>query len=171
MIEIAIGEWKLRPWLFTDVKALARHANNREIWLNLNEGFPHPYTLDDAKDFISSQRKVEPVVNFAVASDHEAFGGIGLRLGTDVARKSAEVGYWLGEAYWGRGIATAALRAVVDYAFATFDLARIHAGVFEWNPASRRVLEKAGFSFEARLRKAVFKDERIIDQLLYALVR
>src|SRR5947209_2302263 len=101
----------------------------------------------------------------------EAVGGIGVELGRDVFYRSAEIGYWLGEPYWGRGIATEALRAITECAFMTFDLCRLQAGVFEWNPASMRVLEKAGFTLEARHRKNVTKDGETIDRVVYALVR
>ena len=100
-----------------------------------------------------------------------AVGGTGLELGTDVFRRSAAVGYWLGQPFWGRGIATEALRAVTDYAFTTLDICRLEAGVFDWNPASARVLEKAGYVLEGRSRLAVTKAGRTGDRLLYALVR
>ena len=112
-----------------------------------------------------------PVVDFAIVVEGDAVGGIGIELGRDVFLRSAEVGYWLGEPYWGRGIATEALRAVTEYAFTTFDLCRLQAGVFEWNPASMRVLEKAGYTLEARHRKNVTKDGQTIDRVVYALVR
>ena len=100
-----------------------------------------------------------------------AVGGIGLDLRSDIFRRSAEIGYWLGEPFWGRGLTTEAVRAVTDYAFETFDLRRIDAGVFEWNRASMRVLEKAGYTCEARLRKSITKEGQTIDQLIYARVR
>ena len=94
--------------------------------------------------------------------------GIGV---AGVNRRSAEIGYWLGEPFWGQGIATKAVGALTDYAYAHLDLIRLYATVFEWNPASARVLEKAGYAHEGRLRKSVTKDGKIIDQLLYAIVR
>ena len=112
-----------------------------------------------------------PETNFAIASATEAIGGIGLELGRDVHRRSANVGYWLGEPYWGRGIATGALRAFTEFAFAEFDLVRIDANVYEWNPASARVLEKSGYECEGRLRRSITKDGQTIDQWLYAIVR
>jgi RimJ/RimL family protein N-acetyltransferase len=98
-------------------------------------------------------------------------GGIGLNLKSDVHRKTAEVGYWLGEAFWGRGIAPAALRALTQYSLKNFDLHRLEAGVFAWNHSSMRVLEKVGYVREATLRKACFKDGELIDLVLYAFVR
>ena len=108
---------------------------------------------------------------FAIEVDGEASGGIGLRIQTDVARRSAEIGYWLGEAHWGRGIMTEAVRELTAYGFQHFDLVRIYALVFEWNPTSMRVLEKAGYRFESRRRKAVTKEGQTIDDVVYAIVR
>ena len=109
--------------------------------------------------------------SYAIASDEEAIGGIGLRWQQDVHRRSAEIGYWVGEPFWGQGIATKAVRALTEYAFVNPGLIRIYASVFELNPASARVLEKAGYTYEGRLRKSVTKDGITIDQLLYAIVR
>ena len=100
-----------------------------------------------------------------------AVGGIGILLQEDVHRRSAEIGYWLGEDYWGRGIVTEAVRRVTDWAFENFDLCRIFAHVFAWNPASMRVLEKAGYEYEGRLRQSVTKDGQTIDQVIYAIIR
>ncbi|MYE06597.1 MAG: GNAT family N-acetyltransferase, partial [Chloroflexi bacterium] len=109
--------------------------------------------------------------NFAIASTAQVIGGIGLRLRSDVFRRSAEIGYWLAEPFWGRGIATAALRALTKHAFEQFNLVRIDASVYEWNPASARVLEKAGYTFEARLARSIYKDGQIVDRLIYAKLR
>lgn len=161
----------VRSWRRSDAESLVRHANNRKVWRNLRDTFPHPYTAHDAERWIRSTSGSIPETNFAIGVGDEAVGGIGIALREDVFRRSAEIGYWLGEPYWGRGIATEALKAITDYAFATFDLSRLYAGVFEWNPASMRVLEKAGYVFEARLRRSVLKDGQLIDELLYAIVR
>lgn len=172
MIEIQGRNCILRPWRAGDEPSLVRHANNRKIWRNLRDLFPHPYTSEDARRWIALCLDApEPPTNLAIAVEGEAAGGIGLVRQTDVARHTAEVGYWLGESLWGRGIATEALKLMVEYAFNTFDLVRLEAGVFEWNPASARVLEKAGFNFECRHRKAVFKDGEFIDRFLFARVR
>jgi len=172
----AIMEWMLkkallRPWHIDDAVALARHANNRNIWLNLHNGFPHPYTLDDADRWLGVAISQQPTRHFAIVVEGEAAGGIGLLPKEDVFSRSAEIGYWLAESLWGRGIISEALPTVVDYAWKTFDICRIYAGVFDHNKASARVLEKAGFAFEARLRKAVTKDGQTMDELIYALVR
>ena len=111
------------------------------------------------------------MTQFAIVLAGELVGGIGIEPGVDVFRRSAEIGYWLGEPFWGRGLATEALRGATDYAFTTFDICRLEAGVFEWNPASARVLEKAGYTLEGRARLAVVKDGRTGDRLQYALVR
>ena len=170
-MRIDIGEWHLRSYRSDDAPALAKYANNRNVSRNLRDRFPYPYRIEDAAAFIQLARAQDPETIFAIASDTEAIGGIGLELYDDVDRRSSQVGYWLGEPYWGRGIATLALRAVTDYAFTQFDLARLYAYVYEWNPASARVLEKAGYEYEGRLRKSITKDRQTIDQLLYAIVR
>ena len=170
-MRIDIGEWRLRSYRSDDAPALAKYANNRNVSRNLRDRFPYPYRVEDAEVFIRYAREQDPETIFAIASDTEAIGGIGLELYDDVHRRSAQVGYWLGEPYWGRGIATLALRAVTDYAFIQFDLARLYAYVYEWNPASARVLEKAGYEYEGRLRKSITKDVQTIDQWLYATVR
>ena len=170
-MQLDIGVWQIRSFRPEDERAVVKYANNRKVWINLRDSFPHPYTEKDARDWIHFATQQKPETNFALASAQEASGGIGLRLQEDVHRRSAEVGYWLGEPFWGRGIATTALSALTEYAFGHFDLVRIYATTFEWNPASARVLEKAGYQYEGRLRKSVTKDGKSIDQLLYALVR
>lgn len=163
----------LRPWQPGDEASLCRHASSRAIWRNLRDRFPYPYTEADARAWVHACAQVDPPQNLAIIDTEAggAVGGIGLILGEDVYRRSAEVGYWLGEAVWGRGLATLALRAFCDYAFAAFDLRRLWAGVFSWNPASCRVLTKAGFFLEGRQRDAVTKDGQTLDLLVYALLR
>jgi len=161
----------LRMWMPGDEESLVRHADNRKIARNLRDAFPHPYTMADAQHWIQIANPGKPIRNFAIVVDGNAVGGIGLVLKDDVFRRSAEIGYWLGEEFWGRGIVTEAARAVTDYAFATFDLCRVFAGVFECNPASMRVLEKAGYEFECRLRKSVTKDGETMDELIYCVIR
>jgi ribosomal-protein-alanine N-acetyltransferase len=170
-MEMKLSKSVLRAWKPGDEPSLVRHANSRSVWRNLRDAFPHPYTLADAKRWIETANPTEPITNFAIVVDRAAVGAIGLVLKEDVFRRSAEIGYWLGEEFWGRGIVTEAVIAVTDYAFATFDLCRVFAGVFEWNPASMRVLEKAGYEFECRMKKSVTKDGKTIDELIYAIVR
>ena len=170
MMEIAAGHWVLRPWQPGDEAALVKYGNNRKIWINVRDSFPHPYTMDRATAWVQLHQNANPVTDFAIANAEEAIGGIGLTLLRDVYRRSAEVEYWLGEPFLGEGITTGSLGALTEYAFANFDLARLEAAVYEWNPASARVLEKCGVVLEGRLRKSVNKDGRTIDQWLYALV-
>jgi RimJ/RimL family protein N-acetyltransferase len=171
MTELTLKHCSVREWRPGDVDSLVEHANNVKVWRNLHDAFPHPYTRADAESWIRQTSALNPQTVFAITVAGEAVGGIGLHPGTDVHRRTAAIGYWLGEAYWGRGIATEALRAVTDYAFSKFDFARLEAFVFEWNLASARVLEKAGYTREARLRKRVTKEGRTVDCFLYALVR
>jgi len=170
-MEIKLSKSVLRAWKPGDEPSLVRHANSRTIWRNLRDAFPHPYTLVDAKRWIDVANPTTPVTNFAIVVDGAAVGAIGLVLREDVFRRSAEMSYWLGEEFWDRGIVTEAVRAVTDYAFEKFDLCRVYAGVFEWNPASMRVLEKAGYELECRMKKSVTKDGETIDELIYAVVR
>jgi RimJ/RimL family protein N-acetyltransferase len=170
-VKLELTRCTLRPWRLGDEASLVRYADNRNVSRNLKDRFPYPYTAADAVDWITFAGAQKPATSLAIAVDGAAVGGIGIELGTDVFRRSAEIGYWLGEPFWGRGIATEALRAMTDYAFATFDICRLEAGVFDWNPASARVLEKAGYTLEGRARLGVVKDGRAGDRLLYALVR
>ncbi len=161
---------EVRSWRPSDVDSLVRHANNRQIWQNLRDAFPHPYLPHHGRDYIRSTIDRRPETSFAIAVDGEAAGGIGYVLHPDVERVSAEIGYWLGEAFWGRGIVTEALRVVTPHAMQTHGLTRVYAVPFAWNAASCRVLEKAGYVLEARLRKSAIKDGRLTDQLQYAFI-
>jgi [ribosomal protein S5]-alanine N-acetyltransferase len=166
------GEINLRAWRRADIRSLIRYANNRKIWLNLRDIFPHPYGQAEAERWISiCESHQGPTMSFAIELQGEAIGGISYRLLDDVNCKTGVIGYWLGEPFWGRGIATNALKQTTDYAFRTSSLERVEATVFEWNPASARVLEKAGYLFEGRLRHSIFKDGRLGDCLLYARIR
>ena len=160
----------VRTWRADDAPALARNANNRKIWINVRDRFPSPYTIEDAEGWVRHCARAMPSTDFAIEVDGEAAGGIGVVLHDDVERVSAELGFWLGEPFWGRGITTEALRAVTAHALTAHGLTRIYALPFEWNTASCRVLEKAGYVLEARLRRSAIKDGRVIDQMLYAFV-
>ena len=160
----------VRSWRATDLEPLVRHANNRNIWINLRDRFPFPYGHGDGRRFIRAARKMVPETFFAITVGGEAVGGIGYVLQHDVERVSAEVGYWLGETFWGRGITSEALAAVTRYAIEQHQLTRLFAVPFAYNTASCRVLEKAGYIVEGRLRRSAIKDGQIIDQLQYAYV-
>ena len=147
---------------------MVAHANNRNIWINLRDRFPHPYTVRDGRAFLKHTIGQRPETAFAIAVNGEAVGGIGFQVMRDVERVSAEIGYWLGEPFWGRGISTEALIAVTRYAIETHGLTRIYAVPFAWNGASCRVLEKAGYVLEGRLRRSAIKDGQVTDQLQYA---
>ncbi len=161
----------IRDFRPTDDESIAENANFREIWINMRDAFPHPYLIEDARAWLMLVESMNPRTNFALDVEGKAVGGIGLRMQEDVNRRSAEIGYWLGPAYWGRGIATEALHALTQYAFDNFDLCRIYAMVFSWNPSSAKVLEKCGYKQEARLVKSVQKDGKLTDSWLYAIVR
>ncbi len=161
----------VRSWRRDDLAGLVRHANNRRVWLQMRDRFPHPYTPADAEQWLRLVHEGRPGTHFAIAAADRAVGGIGLDLGSDVERFGAEVGYWLGEAHWGRGIATAALRAFTRYAFDSHALHRLFAKVYAPNRASMRVLEKAGYLREGVLRSAAVKDGVVLDQVLYSILR
>jgi len=159
---------RLRPLHYNDRENLAHLANNKKIWKVLRDVFPHPYTLKDAEGFIDLVKNHESMVTFAIEYDHEFAGVISLILQQDVYRKSAETGYWIGEPFWGKGIATSALGLITEYGFKELKLNRIFASVFEGNTASCRVLEKCGYKLEGTFQKAVFKNKKLIDELRFA---
>lgn len=169
-ISIDTNLCQIRSWQWGDEQTLPLHANNKAIWLNLRDRFPHPYTPADAHQWIESVVGACPETNFAITVGGEAIGGIGLVLHDDIERCSAEVGYWIGQTYWGRGIVTEALKAFSRYAFGAFDLTRLYAVPFLQNSASLKVLEKAGYQREGIMRRSAIKDGQIVDQALYALV-
>lgn len=161
----------LRPWTSADLENLVKYANNKKIFDNLRDMFPHPYTLEDGRQFIERVTKDNPTQVFAIEVDGEAVGSVGIFPQSDIHRKNAEIGYWLGEPYWGRGIATEAVKQIIEYGFATFDISRIWAVPFPTNLGSQRVLEKAGLHFEARLEMAIFKNGQYLDELIYSIRR
>jgi RimJ/RimL family protein N-acetyltransferase len=172
MISIAAPPLTLRPWRRGDEDRLVELANDRRIWINLRDRFPHPYTRIDADAWIAHCEAIaDRPPSLALDLDGAPIGGIGIEPHHDVARLGAEVGYWIGRPYWGQGHATRALVAYTAWAFPFFGLERLQACVFDWNPASARVLEKAGYAFEGRMRRAVFKDGRFCDMLLYSRLR
>jgi RimJ/RimL family protein N-acetyltransferase len=166
--QLELKQSTIRPWRLDDAESLTRHANNRKVWLSLRDRFPHPYTIEDAHKFLEATVKSKPITIFCIQVNGAAVGGIGILLGIDVYRYTAELGYWLGEEFWARGIMTEAVRAFTDFCFDTFSLRRIYAEPFANNRASARVLEKAGFVFESCLKNNVIKDGKLLDSLLYA---
>ena len=168
-----LGDVKIRPWRTGDEPSLAKHANNRKIWINVRDRFPHPYTHKDAQIWVRVAGADRNMINLAIEVEGEAAGGIGVVFKDDVYRRGAEIGYWLGEAYWNQGIITRAVIALTRHIFDSpqFDIFRMYAGIFEYNTASARVLEKAGYQLEARLRKSVTKDEKTVDELVYAVLK
>lgn len=154
-----------------DVQNVVSLANNPKIAANLRDAFPHPYTEKDAEAFIEAARSANPPFRFAIEKDGHYVGNIALHVQDDVYQKSAEIGYFVGEPYWGQGIGTEAVKLIVDYGFTTLGVQRIFAGVFSTNPASARLLEKAGFSFEGASKNAVFKNGVLCDELRYAILK
>ena len=167
-MELNLKRCTIREYRSDDAESLAKHANNRRVWLGLRDAFPHPYTIEDANNFLQGKNAGLPRRNFCIDINGAAVGGIGLRLGEDVHRHTAEFGYWLGEEFWGQGVLSEVVPAFVDYCFKEFSLNRIFAMPHSGNPASARVLEKAGFVLEGRLRNHVVKEDKILDSLLYA---
>jgi RimJ/RimL family protein N-acetyltransferase len=161
----------LRPWQEEDASPLARHADNPRIAACMRDRFPSPYTLDDARRFIALAAGPAPGLFLAIEVRGEAAGGIGIRPLDDVYRGTAEIGYWLAEPLWGRGIVTNAVRALVPLAFERMDIVRIQAGIFSNNTASIRVLERCGFTKEAVHRNAITKNGVLMDEVLYVLLR
>lgn len=160
---------KLRAWNIADVKSLAHFANNEAIASMVKDQFPHPYTEENAVFFLENIAIPAEGKIFAIEVDGQAIGGIGIHLQDDVYRKNAELGYWIGEEYWGRGIATKAIKQIVDYGFNQFDIVRIFAGVFATNIGSIKALEKVGFIKEATLKDTVFKRGKFLDEHIYAI--
>ena len=161
----------LRDWTEHDAPALARHADDPRIAATMRDGFPSPYTISDAHRFIAMATAPGRQLFLAIEVDGEACGGIGINPLENVHRGSAEIGYWLSGSFWGRGIITDAVRALVPVAFRQYDIVRLQAGIFSNNPASMRVLEKCGFVREAVHRNAITKNGVTMDEIVYAVLR
>ena len=157
----------IRPWVLEDATVLALYLNNINIWNNMRNYLPYPYTLVDAEEFITAQVLISPVQNFAILNDNEVVGGIGILLKTDVYLMNVELGYWIGEPFWGLGIATEAVRLMTDHIFQSFAINRIVAEVFEYNKSSMRVLEKNGYYLETVSRKGLLKNDYLIDNYIW----
>ncbi len=149
-----------------DAESIVKHANNKKIANNLRDAFPHPYTPNDAKNWLKNIAPSNDLL-FAIEVDGEAVGGIAVIINSDVYWRSAEVGYWLSEKHWNKGIVTEALQTLVQHTFNNTEIVRIFAGIFESNNTSARVLEKSGFELEAVHKKAVFKNGKLMNELLF----
>lgn len=170
-MQLTDGSTVLRALAAADAPELARLANNKNIWDNVRDYFPHPYSEADAVAFIISKADETPQCTFAITVENRMAGVIGLVPQSDVYRKNAEIGYWLGEPFWGRGIATKAVRLLTGYGFDTLQFARLYACLFEYNHASMAVLQKCGYKKEGVFEKAVFKNHQFWDEHRFAIVR
>ena len=169
-MELQSGNITLRPLRLADAERLAVLADNEKISCNLRDGFPNPYTLADAKNFLEKFTNQDPVTFFGIDYCGEYVGNISLMPGQDVYRKSAEIGYFIGEPYWNKGIVTTAVNLITEYGFKHLGIVRIHTGVFEYNTASMHVLEKCGFTKDCVFRKSVFKQNKIWDEVRYSKI-
>ncbi len=171
-MKIETARCLLRPWCMDDKAALVRIANNPKIARNMTNIYPSPYTVSDAECWLNARSGDDaPYMHIAIEIGGNLAGGIGVHPREGIHERTAELGYWLGEAFWGQGYMTEVVKAVIPYAFETFDLHRLEACQFGWNPASGKVLEKAGFRLEGCLREAICKDGKFTDRLLYGLLR
>ena len=167
-MHLDLSTCRVRPWELGDAESLQRHADDRAVSIQLRDRFPFPYGMDQARAFLDwVTRQPTPTV-WAIEVDRQAVGGIGLELHSDVERVSAEIGYWLGQKYWNRGIVTEALTAVTNEVFKQLEITRLYAVPFADHVASARVLEKAGYVREGHLRQSAIKNGQIRDQLLFA---
>ena len=155
---------KIRPLTKDDATAIAKLANNKNIWNNIRNAMPHPYHKEDADFFIGLKENEDPQLTFGILADDHICGVIGLEIQKDIYRKSAELGYWIGEPFWGKGIATEAVRLIVKHGFEKIGIERIYAAAFDYNVGSMRVLEKNSFVKEGILRKAVYKNDAFYDE-------
>lgn len=161
----------IRTWTLEDLPNLLLYANNINVWNNMRNYFPYPYTEEIGKAWLEETVKAVPMVNLAIDFDGQAIGGIGLILNSDVYVMSAELSYWIGEPFWGQGIVTEAVRQMVEYTFYYYDVVRLYSEVFETNKSSMRVLEKNGFYLEGVRRKAVLKNSILMDDYIWVKLR
>ena len=155
---------KIRPLELSDIAELAKIANNKKIWDNLRNYIPFPYMESDAEFFIDLTKKEDPKQTFGIEYNGKLSGVIALVIQKDVYKKSAEIGYWIGEPFWGNGIATKAVKLITEYGFEKLNLNRIYTGVFEYNTASMKVLEKNGYEREGIFKNAILKNDKVYDE-------
>jgi RimJ/RimL family protein N-acetyltransferase len=154
-----------------DIGSIVKYANNVKISGFMRDAFPFPYTIDDAANWLGVVNENTPKRSFAIANENEFIGAIGIEPCRDVNRYAGEIGYWIAEPFWGKGIATEAVKIFVKYIFNKYDLLKIFAHVFSSNQASTRVLEKAGFRLEGKLRNQIIKSGKVLDQLVYGILK
>ena len=170
-LAVGIDAWTLRAWRMSDAAALAEHADNPNVWRHMSDRFPHPYTLAIAEYWVTRGQIDFSGDNWAIAFEDRAVGGCGLHQEAGQFRCNAEIGYWLAEPYWGRGIVTRVARVLTDRAFANPDITRVFAPIHAGNTASMRVVEKCSFVREGVQRQSAIKAGRVIDRVLYASYR
>ena len=170
-LDLGLSGWTLRAWRSGDAESLAQHANNERVWRNMSEAFPHPYTLAIAQHWVERGHIDFGGDNWAIACGDEAVGGCGLHQGAGGDRCNVEIGYWLGQPYWGRGVVTQVARVLTEQAFLRPDVTRVFAPVHAGNAASMRVLQKNGFFREAELRQSAIKAGRVIDRVQWVRLR
>jgi ribosomal-protein-alanine N-acetyltransferase len=162
----------LRPWAISDASNLAIVANNKKIAENVRDGFPFPYSVRDAQDWLNIILPENyPPRFFAIISDRQLVGSIGIITKTDIYRKNLEIGFFISEDFWGNGFATKAIKAATSYSFRDFDIVRVYAETFSDNIGSQKALQKAGFKLEATLKKNIVKNEVIKDSCIYSVLK
>jgi len=168
---IPFGDFQIRKFQQTDVSSLVKYANNYNVARFLRDAFPHPYTQEDAVRWINFVTIDSFNLAFAIADEKELIGGIGATPNQDVNRFTSEIGYWLAEPFWNKGIITKAVKTFCSYLFTNYDFNHLTASIYEGNDASIRVVQKVGFVLEGVMRKNVFKDNRFLDQYIYGLLK
>lgn len=163
--------FELRTWQQGDESSLAEYANNINVWNNVRDFFPHPYTENDGKAYIEMNATLPYVQNLAIVVDGKAVGGLGIVPQQDVERFNAEIGYWIGEPYWNRGIVTEAVKTAINYFFSATDFIRLFASIYEYNVPSMRVLEKCGFRKVGIMEKMFYKNGRFLNCHFYELLK
>jgi len=164
---------RIRKWELSDAKDLAAALSNKKVQDNLRDGLPYPYTEQDGKEFISAMLSADEneTFAFAITVDNTVTGSIGIFRQGNIHRQTAELGYYIAEEYWGKGIMTEAVKQICEYVFANSDIIRIYAEPFAYNIASCRVLEKVGFQYEGTLRSNAVKNSKVIDMKMYSLLK
>lgn len=164
---------EIRKWTLEDAEGLCKVINNKNVLDNLRDGLPFPYTVEDAKDFISTMLNADPhtVYAFAITLEDNIIGSIGAFRQSNIHSRTAEVGYYIGEPYWGRGFGTSAVKQICEYIFRETDIIRLFAEPFANNEASCRILEKTGFQYEGTLRKNAVKNGVILDMKMYSIIK